>query len=164
MRNEPQTVHATFTVERSFSKPSIEVFRALSEPTKIQKWMGSGENSELTDFRCDFREGGTQFLRYEMGPKSPIPGVVITNEGLFQSIIPGERIITASTMKRDGTIFSSSLVTFELIADGQNTDLIITHQGAFFEGSDGPEMRRHGWNVLADKLAGVITAEEPVKA
>jgi hypothetical protein len=39
---------------------------------------------------------------------------------------------------------------------GLGTDLIITHQGAFFEGSDGPAMREQGWNVLADKLVALF--------
>jgi hypothetical protein len=32
-----------------------------------------------------------------------------------------------------------------------------THQGAFFEGADGPEMREHGWRTLFDKLAVELT-------
>jgi hypothetical protein len=32
------------------------------------------------------------------------------------------------------------------------TDLIFTHQGAFFEGADGPEMREAGWRKLLDRL------------
>ena len=64
-------------------------------------------------------------------------------------------------MKRDGCIFSASLVTFELLPTGKGTDIIITHQGAYFEGSDGPAIRHQGWNVLADRLEAVLTAEAP---
>jgi uncharacterized protein YndB with AHSA1/START domain len=32
------------------------------------------------------------------------------------------------------------------------TDLICTHQGAFFEGSGGPAMREEGWRSLLDAL------------
>jgi hypothetical protein len=39
------------------------------------------------------------------------------------------------------------------------TDMIITHQGAFFEGSDGPALREQGWNVLADHLVEVLGEE-----
>jgi hypothetical protein len=38
-------------------------------------------------------------------------------------------------------------------------DLVITHQGAFFEGSDGPARREHGWNVLADNLVSVVAEQ-----
>ena len=33
---------------------------------------------------------------------------------------------------------SASLFTFEFLAAGKGTDLIFTHQGAFFERSGGP--------------------------
>jgi uncharacterized protein YndB with AHSA1/START domain len=161
---EPKVVHATCVVERSFSQPPHVVFQALSEADKVRRWMGPGEGSDLIEFQSDFREGGLQVLKYQMGPKAPIPGVVITNEGRFLCIAPDERIVAASTMKRDEWIFSASLVTFELLATEKGTDIIITHQGAFFEGSDGPTMRNQGWNVLAERLAAVVTAEAPAMA
>ncbi len=153
---EPKVVHATCVVERRFAKPASVVFRALSEADMVRRWMTGGSQSELFAFRCDFCEGGSQVLKYKMGPETPIAGAVITNEVRFQQIVAGERIVTASTMRMGERIFSASQVTFELVPDGDGTDLIITHQGAFFEGSDGPERREHGWNVLADNLAAVV--------
>jgi uncharacterized protein YndB with AHSA1/START domain len=47
---------------------------------------------------------------------------------------------------------SASLATFEFLPTGTGTDLIFTHQGAFFEGADGPEMREEGWRGLLNKL------------
>lgn len=156
---EPKVVHATCVVERSFSKPAGVVFAALSDPNKVQRWMGGGEHSELLEFGCEFREGGKQILKYQMRPGTPIAGAVITNEGRFQQIVLGERIVTASTMKMDGRTFSASMVTFELVPTDKGTDLIITHQGAFFEGSDGPAMRERGWNALADNLVVVVNEQ-----
>jgi uncharacterized protein YndB with AHSA1/START domain len=164
VKAEPKVVHATSVVERSFSQRPSVVFQALSEADKVRVWMGPGEGSDIIDFQCDFREGGLQVLKYRMGPESPIPGVVISNEARFACIAPDERIVTASTMKRDGWIFSASLVTFELLPTEKGTDIVITHQGAFFEGSDGPAIRAQGWNVLADRLAAVLTSEAPSMA
>ncbi len=157
-RVEPKVVHATCVVERSFSRPASAVFAALSEPGKVRQWMSGGNDSELFEFWSEFREGGEQVLKYKMGPGSPIAGEVITNEGRFQHIVPGERIVAASTMKRGNRIFSASQVTFELAPADQGTLLIITHQGAFFEGSDGPARREQGWNALADRLVAVAAA------
>jgi uncharacterized protein YndB with AHSA1/START domain len=156
---EPKVVHATCVVERTFSKPAAVVFSALSDPGKVRKWMATGSHSELFEFRSEFSEGGKQILKYKMGPDSPIAGAVITNEGRFQHIVPDERIVAASTMKMDDRCFSASQVTFELVSSETGTHLIITHQGAFFEGSDGPVRREHGWNVLADNLVSLVAAE-----
>jgi uncharacterized protein YndB with AHSA1/START domain len=45
------------------------------------------------------------------------------------------------------------LVTFELAPSEAGTDLLFTHQGAFFEGADGPKMREEGWREILDQLA-----------
>lgn len=153
---EPKVVHATCVVQRSFSKPVSVVFAAFSDPNKIRRWMGGSEHSELLEFGCEFREGGKQVMKYKMGPKTPIAGAVITNEVRFQQIVPDERIVTASTMKMGDRIFSASQVTFELMPTDKGTDLILTHQGAFFEGSDGPARREQGWNALMDNLVAVV--------
>ena len=152
---EPKVVHATCVVERSFSKPPLVVFAALSDPNKVQRWMG-GNARELEDFLVEFKEGGRQVMSYRMGPQSPIAGSVILNEGRYQQIVLGERVVIASTMKRDGKMFSSSQVTFELVETEAGTDLILTHQGAFFEGADGPAMREQGWRHLIANLARVV--------
>jgi uncharacterized protein YndB with AHSA1/START domain len=152
---EPKVIHATCVVERSFSKPAEVVFAALSEPAKIQQWM-SGGHSELIGFQCEFKEGGQQIIQYRMLPGTPIAGAIITNAGRFQQIVPFERILTVSTMKMGDHLFSASQVTFELLPSRKGTDLVITHQGAFFEGSDGPERREEGWNTLADNLAALL--------
>ena len=48
---------------------------------------------------------------------------------------------------------SSSLVTIELLPADNGTELRCTHQGAFYEGSDGPERREAGWRTLFDRFA-----------
>jgi uncharacterized protein YndB with AHSA1/START domain len=55
-------------------------------------------------------------------------------------------------MSMDGRPFSVSLATIELSPAGSGTDLVLTHQGAYFEGADGPEMRKGGWESLLNKL------------
>ena len=153
---EPKVVHATCVVERSFSRPVGVVFAALSDPNKVQRWMGLNEHSELVEFASEFREGGRQLVKYRMGPDTPIAGTTITNEGQYQQIVPGERIVIASKMKMVEHIFSSSQITFELVPTETGTDLFLTHQGAFFENSDGPAMREAGWKKLMDNLASVV--------
>jgi uncharacterized protein YndB with AHSA1/START domain len=157
---EPKVVHATCVVERSFAKPAGVVFAALSDPNKVRRWMGLSEHSELIDFGVEFREGGRQIMKYKMGPDTPIAGAVITNEGHYQQIVMGERIVIASRMKMGEHVFSSSQVTFELVPTEEGTDLILTHQGAFFEGADGPAMREAGWKSLIGNLAAVVDSED----
>jgi uncharacterized protein YndB with AHSA1/START domain len=80
----------------------------------------------------------------------------MTSDGLYLDIIPDERIVIGSNMAMNGTPFSGALLTFEFLPDGEGAKLILTHQGAFFEHSDGPEMRQHGWSKLLDQVADTL--------
>jgi uncharacterized protein YndB with AHSA1/START domain len=55
-------------------------------------------------------------------------------------------------MKMGERRISSTLITFELFATDVGTELLLTHQGCFFEGSGGPERREGGWQILLDRL------------
>ena len=80
----------------------------------------------------------------------------MANDGVYHDIVPGRRVVLASTMSLDGRRFSTSLVTAEFFGNGQGARLILTHQGAFFESSDGPAMRKGGWEKLIDQLAAEL--------
>jgi hypothetical protein len=77
---------------------------------------------------------------------------LITNREVFQDIVEAKRIVTASAMSFEGQRFSASLVTFEFLESAKGTDLICTHQNAFFENADGPDRREKGWQDLLARL------------
>jgi uncharacterized protein YndB with AHSA1/START domain len=87
-----------------------------------------------------------------MGPGTPVAGKTLGDETIYQDIVPERRIVAAYRMSMDGTPFSASLATIELIPNGSGTDLLFTHQGAYFENADGPAMRKAGWEKLLGKL------------
>jgi uncharacterized protein YndB with AHSA1/START domain len=158
---QPKVIHSTCVVERSFPKPPSAVFAALSEPEKVRQWYGAGDNHELIEFALRFAIGGTQRLTYRFKQGHPLQGLVLMNDGVFQDIIPNQRIVSASAMTLADKRISASLVTFELLPTEKGTDLVCTHQGAFFEGS-GPnpaKMREDGWNALMDKLLRVVESQ-----
>lgn len=150
-------IHSTFVIERSYPKPPETVFAAFSDPATKRRWFAAGEHHDVEKFECDFRVGGADRIHYRFKEGTPFPGVELTNEGTYQDIVPNQRIVTASTMTLGGKCISASLVTFEFVPTGNGTDLICTHQGAFFEGADGPEMREAGWRTLLGKLETEIT-------
>ena len=150
---EPSAIHHTFVIERAYPKPPERVFSAFADATKKRRWYVEGENHDIEEFELDFRVGGAERMRYRFREGSPLPGVVLTNDGAYQDIVPNRRIVTASTMALGDKRISVSLVTIELLQTDQGTDLICTHQGTFFEGSGGPQMREAGWRKLFDNLA-----------
>jgi uncharacterized protein YndB with AHSA1/START domain len=110
------------------------------------------------NFELDFRVGGIERQHYTLGADTPFPGAVIENEGRIEDIVPNERIVLTCTTTFAGNRISSALITCELAPQGGGTLLTLTHQAAFFDGADGPEMRRDGWNTLLDVLARTLAS------
>jgi uncharacterized protein YndB with AHSA1/START domain len=152
MENQ-SVIHSTFVIERSYPKPPEVVFSAFADAAKKRRWFAEGHSHAVEEFEMDFRVGGTERTRYRFMEGSPFPGVALSNEGRYQDIVPNRCIVNASTMTLGDKRISSSLVTFEFLRTDKGTDLICTHQGAFFEGSDGPQMREAGWRKLLENLA-----------
>ena len=152
MENQ-SVIHSTFVIERSYPKPPEVVFSAFADAAKKRRWFAEGHSHAVEEFEMDFRVGGTERTRYRFMEGSPFPGVALSNEGRYQDIVPNRCIVNASTMTLGDKRISSSLVTFEFLRTDKGTDLICTHQGAFFEGADGPQMREAGWLKLLEHLA-----------
>jgi uncharacterized protein YndB with AHSA1/START domain len=88
----------------------------------------------------------------------PFTGIAFVNEGTYQHIVPNRAIVHASTMNLGGKCISASLLTVELVPVAGETKLIFTFQGAYFEGSDGPQIREGGWHKLFDRLASELNS------
>ena len=85
-----------------------------------------------------------------------VGGLALTNEAVFQNIVPNRRLVFTSTMWVGGKCISISVGTVELEPSEKGTKLTLTFQSAFLENADGPAMREAGWKTLLGKLAAVV--------
>jgi uncharacterized protein YndB with AHSA1/START domain len=154
--SEQTVIHDTFVITRSYAKPVEQVFAALSDPAKKRRWYAEGGTHDVKSFEMEFRPGGIERSVYRMNERTPFPGAELSSEGHHLDIVTNRRVVIGSVMAMNGRPFSASLVTFELLATPQGTELIFTHQGAFFEGADGPERRKGGWIALLDRLGAEL--------
>jgi uncharacterized protein YndB with AHSA1/START domain len=156
---EPSVIHSTFVLERSYPKPPKTVFAAFADASKKRRWFAEGEGHELQQFELDFRVGGAERLVYRLGPGTPVAGMIITNEGLYQDIVPEQRIVTTATMDLGEKRILISLVTFEFLRTEAGADLVLTHQGIYLYGVNGltPQMLEAGWSGLLDTLGTELT-------
>jgi uncharacterized protein YndB with AHSA1/START domain len=147
--------HATFTIERRYPASIERVFAAFSDPQKKRRWFGEDKGAGLDHFEADFSVGGFERSRSRLqAAAGPHPaGTICANDTVYLDIMQNQRIVLAYTMTIGGKRISASQSTFELLPAGTGTQLIFTEQAAFFEGSDGPEMRQGGWEHLLGKLA-----------
>jgi len=153
---EHPVIHSTFVVEKSYPASPERVFEAFSREDQKRRWYADRESQDVTEFTSDFRVGGESVLRFNLGPETPFEGVEIANREQYHEIVPDQRIVSTAGMTLGGKLISVALVTIELAPTEAGADLVCTHQGIFYEGSGGPEMREHGWRVLFDRLAAIL--------
>jgi uncharacterized protein YndB with AHSA1/START domain len=150
-------IHSTFVIERSYPATPERVFAAFADPAKKRRWFVEGDHHDVEHFEMEFRTGGKERARFRFKEGTPLKGIACTNDTIYQDIVPNRRIVFASTMTVGDKCISAALATVELLPSKAGTDLVLTHQGAFFEGADGPEMREAGWRKIVERLAAEIS-------
>jgi uncharacterized protein YndB with AHSA1/START domain len=158
--SDTSVTHSSFVIERSYPVAPRRVFAAFADPAKKRRWFADEDEGEIEEFAMDFRVGGRERRRSRMGPNTPFPGTPLTNETVYQDIVPERRIVVAYTMAIGERRISASLATFEFLAMQSGTLLVFTEQAAFFEGADGPKMRQQGWEELLKRLGEALPAME----
>lgn len=148
----PSVVHSTFVLERNLSVSVERAFAAWADSQRKRRWFIDSHGNEIQAYESDFRPGGMESTRFRFKPGTPVAGLVCQNESVYLDIVPDQRIVFASRMIIGGHCISATLVSVEFLARETGTNLVLTHQGAFFEGSDGPERREGGWNKLMERL------------
>jgi uncharacterized protein YndB with AHSA1/START domain len=120
-----------------------EVFSAWTDPESLRHWMCPGDNI-TAEARLDPRVGGS----YRIVMKSPAGEYDHTGEYLV--IEPPSKLVFTWFSKSTGN--RPTLVTVELLARGDQCELVLTHERL----PHPDEVRRHerGWGQIIDRLAG----------
>jgi uncharacterized protein YndB with AHSA1/START domain len=157
---ERSVTHSTLVLERHLNAPPTRVYEAFADPDLKRRWFAEGDQHEVEEFTASLEPGAVERLRYRFREGTAFAGAVISNADTVLDVVPGQRIIWNSSMRFGDHRISLALVTAEfLAADDGGTDLILTFQGAFLPGADGPVIREQGWRDLLDRLAAVLTTD-----
>jgi uncharacterized protein YndB with AHSA1/START domain len=139
--------HASFTLEHRYRQPPSRVFSAFATEKAKQAWFHGPDDWGRDKHSLDFRVGGR-----ETSVGGPPGGWVSSFRGIYQDIVPDERIVYSYDMDLDGERISVSLATIEFKPDGAGTRLVLTEQGAYLDGWDKPDDRERGTRDLLDNL------------
>lgn len=140
-------------VRRRMPAPREVVYQAWIDPEGLREWMCPGDivSAEAV---LDVRVGGS--FRIVMKSKDRVH----EHTGSYQVVDPPAKLaFTWSAVENPGEI---TLVTVEFLAQGEESELVITHEG--FTKSDVAERYEMGWGTIANKFAAYLSERSNEKA
>lgn len=129
-------------LRRLLSATLQEVFEAWLDPESLREWMCPGALT-VADVQIDARVGGLFriVMRGQAGE--------FMHTGEYREIRPPERLVF--TWRSQATHWKDSLVTVELSAQGENTELTLSHE--LLPDEEATRQHTQGWQSIGDKLA-----------
>jgi uncharacterized protein YndB with AHSA1/START domain len=151
----PTTENATvLRLERRFAAPPERVFDAWTDPELLRRWFHVGPDWDTPSAEVDLREGG----RYRIAMREPNSGDVHAVLGEYSEIKRPHRLVyTWAWEAEEGSpMGAESHVTVEFAADGDGTQVVLTHTG--FPSEENRDQHAHGWEGCLASLERLLGA------
>jgi uncharacterized protein YndB with AHSA1/START domain len=137
-------------VRRTLPAKRERVFAAWTQADQMRKWAGPGE-VKAAEVECDLRVGG----KYRIGMLRP-DGETWYVGGIYREIREPERISYTWRWEEENPADEfDTLVTVEFHERGEQTELVLTHEG--FANEESRSGHEGGWGQAIDKLATLVS-------
>jgi uncharacterized protein YndB with AHSA1/START domain len=114
---------STLVLTRSFQAPLRLVWQAMTDPTKMRRWMLPPPGLTMTICECEARVGGALRVAWKSEDADP----AMTLEGVFTEVVLHERMVHTETMKLgSGETIGSLVETHEFAERDGVTTMRIT--------------------------------------
>lgn len=137
--------HSTFTIERKLPGRPAHAWRFWADPSLKQAWSGCHPDWTMLEQVQEFHIGGRDFSRMR-----DTEGAIHVVDMRYLDLLQPQRILYAYTMHRDATPLSASLVTIELLPQGEATGMVYTEHLTMLAGD--ADLRRQGTGHGFDRL------------
>jgi uncharacterized protein YndB with AHSA1/START domain len=142
---DPHERGETLVVRKLLPATRDEVFAAWTDAESLRQWMCAGDATEARA-TLDVRVGGT--FRIDMIAGS----AVYEHTGEYLEVDPPRRLVF--TWVSRGTNHRRTVVTVELHEDGDETELVLTHEG--LPSAEAARKHHAGWSSIVEKLAAEL--------
>lgn len=149
--------HRTFVIERELPGSVAHAFRFWSDHQLKRRWNACHADWQVLEDAFDFRVDGSERVVWRMPD-----GTEQLMLAHFLEIAPRERIVYAYTMRTDGRVISSSLVTVEFVGRDGRTTMTFTEQAMFGDAADG-DIRESGTGAGFERLREVMAEDETAR-
>lgn len=142
MRSHPQEVIA----RRRYRTSKETVFRMFTVPTELERWFSPSEDIDTEIEELDLREGGS----YRFGFQFPDGSTNHVIGEYLEIRPPGRLVFTWTWEDPDPHAGIETLVTVELVEEGDVTEVTVTH--ARLPDRETRERHEEGWAGALDGL------------
>ena len=145
-------------LSRVFDAPRELVFQAWTDAHQFHQWFGAAAcgGAVVETVKLDVRVGGKYRLQIRHAD-----GEYYTTVGTYREVKPPERLVFTWQFEKDGSGDEygeveppEMLVTVELKALGQKTELTLTHEN--FGSGESRDRHNEGWNRCLDSVANFM--------
>jgi len=147
MANAKIQERPSLSIVRKFDSNTAKVWRAITEPEMLKKWMAPSYAFTVPVAETELRVGG----RYHIVMNSP-DGQVHDVSGVYREIVPNRKLVYTWAWKT--TPERESLVTIELKATGNGTELTLRHEQ--FADEEARNHHEQGWNGCLARLEKAV--------
>jgi len=133
----------SLSIVRKFDAAPAKVWRAITEPEMLKQWMAPADAFIVPVAEAELRVGG----RYHIVMNAP-DGEVHDVSGVYREIVPNKKLVYTWAWKT--TPERESLVTIELRAAGNGTELTLKHEQ--FADEEARNHHEQGWNGCLARL------------
>ncbi|MBT3991842.1 MAG: SRPBCC domain-containing protein [Rhodospirillaceae bacterium] len=137
-------------IERTFDASPEMVFDAWVERDQVAQWYGP-EGMAVPLCEMDSTIGGSYRVCFQ--EPDGTDHIVV---GSFKEIDRPNRLVFTWGWEEDGVVGQVTEVSVEFAANGDKTDLTLTHRG--FETEDGMNGHKMGWTSSFESLAKLLAA------
>ena len=135
------------TIVRRFNAAPQRVWDAITQAQALTQWLAPSDDFVNLIAETDLRVGG----RYHLAMRSP-EGEVHDVSGVYREVIPNRKVVFTWAWK--STPERESLVTMELRASGDGTELTLRHEQFFDEAAR--DRHNTGWSACLGRLERLL--------
>ena len=141
----------SLSIVRKFNVEPAKVWRAWTQPEALTAWMAPSDAFSVRVLECDVRVGG----RYRIVMRSP-DGEDNDVSGVYREVATNRKLVFTWAWK--STPERESLVTVELRAAGDGTELTLRHEG--FADTEARDKHNQGWNSCLGRLERLMATHD----
>ncbi len=133
----------SLSIVRKLDAAPAKVWRAITEPEMLKKWMAPSEDFKIPVAEAELRVGG----RYHIVMHAP-DGEAHDVSGAYREVVANKKLVYTWVWK--STPERESVVTIELRAAGNGTELTLRHEQ--FVDKEARDRHQHGWVGCLSRL------------